>query len=63
MVSGRYPVKLIRHLRMERGYQIEKADEGIYYVKGDFFPIQILVTRLLSKKENLWLRSLTNHPE
>lgn len=48
---------------MERGYQIEKADEGIYYVKGDFFLIQILVTRLLSKKENLWLRSLINHPE
>ena len=37
-----------------------KADEGIYYITGDYIPIQILVTRQLSKTENLWLSHLTN---
>lgn len=28
---------------------------------GDFIPIQIIVTKKLSKEENLWLASLTDH--
>lgn len=60
LVTEKYPFKLIHHLENERGFRIKKAGEGIYYVKGDYIPVQILVTRLLSAKENLWLRSLTN---
>ena len=33
---------------------------GIYYVEGDQFAIQILITRELSGEENYWLHSLRN---
>ena len=51
----------IRHLRTVKKYDVEKVEDGIYNVKGDVFSIQILVTRELSEKENLWLKSLTNN--
>ena len=35
-------------------------EEGIYYVTGSKIPIQVIVTEQLSKKKNLWLRSLTD---
>ncbi len=60
LVSEGYPRELIRHLREVRGYEVENTEDGIYSVTGDKIPIQILVTRQLSRKENLWLRSLTN---
>ena len=59
-VSPGYPAKLIKHLRKNRGYSVEKEENGIYYVKGDFIPVQIVVTSKLSENENLWLKSLTN---
>lgn len=63
LVSKRYPRKVIEHLTEERGYKIRKEEEGIYYVEGDIFPIQILVTSRLSKEKNLWLSSLTDDIE
>ena len=60
LVSPGFPAKLIRHLRRNRGYSVEKEENGIYYVKGDYIPVQIVVTSQLSEKENLWLKSLTN---
>ncbi len=60
LVSESYPRELIRHLREVRKYTVEAVEDGIYSVTGDKIPIQILVTRQLSRKENLWLRSLTN---
>ena len=40
--------------------QIELEAERIYYVSGSKIPIQVIVTEQLSKKKNLWLRSLTD---
>ena len=60
-VCSRYPVKLIRHLKEKRGYTIEKPEDGIYYIKGDYFPIQIIVTSKLSETENLWLKNRTDN--
>ncbi len=60
LVSESYPRELVRHLREARGCTVEMVEAGIYSVTGDKIPIQILVTRQLSRKENLWLRSLTN---
>ncbi len=60
LVSESYPRELIRHLRDSRGFKVEKVEDGIYSIVGDTIPIQLLVTRQLSQKENLWLRSLTN---
>lgn len=62
-VSEKFPRKLIRHLKTEKKYKVEIVEGGIYYVKGDTIPIQLIVTRKLSERENLWLRSLTNKLE
>lgn len=35
-------------------------DDGIHYLAGDHFPIQIVVTSQLSAENNFWLRNLTN---
>ena len=60
MVCFRYPQKLMHHLEEEQGCRIEQKGCGIYYIYGDRFPIQIIVTKELSEEENLWLKSLTN---
>jgi len=57
-IESRYPRKLLEHLRRERGYTVEKTGTGIYTVSGDILPIQIINSRKLSEKENLWLKSL-----
>lgn len=59
-VSKKYPYQLIKHLKNVRNYKIKKNNPGIYYIKGDFVPIQFIVTSELEKKENLWLYSLTD---
>lgn len=60
-VSHGYPRKLMKHLKKKHGFRIQKIDAGIYYILGDFIPIQIIVTRYLSPEKNLWLSSLTDH--
>lgn len=37
-----------------------KKGQGIYYLYGDEFPMQILITKELSKEENYWLNNLRN---
>ena len=61
LVSQCYPRKLIAHLRRKRGYEVKRIEPGIYRVKGDMVPIQILVSRRMSPEKNLWLRNLTDH--
>lgn len=55
-----YPRKLVQHLIEVRGFEVELFEEGIYYIKGDIFPMQIIVTSRLSKEENFWLKNLTD---
>ena len=62
-VCHRYPRSLIRHLKEERGYQITRVEDGIYYIIGDKIPIQMILTKELSEKHNLWLKSLTDDLE
>lgn len=63
LVCHTCPRKLMEYLQTVENYRIETADEGIYYIKGDRFPIQIIVIRELSPDKNLWLSSLTDHLE
>ena len=63
LVTGKYPRKLIHHLKTKLRYQVKKAESRIYYVTGDKIPIQIIVTKELTEVENLWLKSLTNELE
>lgn len=59
-VAHRYPMKMIKHLEKIRGLEIINTDKGIYYILGDTFPIQLIVTKRLSEENNLWLSSLTD---
>lgn len=60
-VCSHYPRELMKHLVKNNRYIIDKKELGIYYILGDMFPIQILVTSELSEENNLWLRNLTNN--
>ena len=55
-----YPRKLLKHLSSFRDMNIKQVDKGIYYLTGDIFPMQLIVTSKLSEKNNLWLKELTN---
>ena len=54
------PKKFISHLETSRGYSLCRQEPGIYYLKGDKLPIQLIITAELSEAENLWLKSLTD---
>jgi hypothetical protein len=58
LAGARKPAKLMEYLRTTPGRRVEKTAEGMYYVHGEQFPIQIVETRRLSERENLWLASL-----
>jgi len=59
-VESRRPEKLIEHLTKKRNFTVEKNGHGIYIVKGDVLPIQIINNRKLSTEENVWLKDLDN---
>lgn len=60
-VCNHYPRKMLKQLEHGRKLTITKKADGIYYLDGDEFPIQILITKELSKKDNYWLQSLRNN--
>ena len=59
-VSFRYPNKMLELLKKDRELEVKKVDKGIYYLLGDSFPIQLIVTKKLSRENNFWLSCLTN---
>ena len=59
-VGSRYPRKLIGHLTKARNYTVEKAGAGIYTVKGDILPMQVIDSSQLPAGENLWLKGLSD---
>ena len=59
-VCKNYPYKFMEHLQKSRKNTMRKVEKGIYYIYGDIFPIQVIVTSRLSKDVNLWLKGLTN---
>jgi ribosomal protein S17E len=59
-VGSRHPRKLAEHLEQVHGYVVEKNSPGVYSVKGDPIPMQIIDTRELPVEENLWLAQLDN---
>ncbi len=60
-VGSHYPEEMFRHLKETRKIEIEYQSEGIYYLKGDFIPMQFLYLPKLDKEENYWLQSLRNN--
>lgn len=59
-ISKSYPRKLIQHLKAVRGYDLVPQGNGIWYIKGGMFPMQLIVTSKLSEADNFWLKNLTN---
>lgn len=57
-VCNHYPKMMIQHLQKQRKLKISKVEAGIYYITGDEFPIQLVITKELECRENLWLQSL-----
>ena len=56
-----HPRELLKYLENERGFTVRTVDDGVYYVEGDTFPIQILESKLLPPEENLFLRNLRSN--
>jgi len=59
-VESRHPRELLKHLQEVRGYTVEERLPGIYIIRGDILPIQIIDNRRLSEEENIWLKDLDN---
>lgn len=57
-VCSHYPREMLKHLKQVRGIHVEKHGSGIYYLKGDPIPMQLLIVKELSKAENYWLQIL-----
>ena len=58
-IRERKPVKLFKKLRMQK-FCIEEKWKGIYYIiKEGELHIQIIVTKELSRKNHIWLNSLS----
>jgi hypothetical protein len=59
-VESRRPKDVLAHLIEIWGCAIEERSPGIYIVKGNIIPIQIIDSRELSEAENIWLKNLDN---
>ena len=57
-VCSHYPMALIDHLKKNYGILLREVFEGIYYMDGLMFPVQVLVTDQLSKEDYIWLSRL-----
>lgn len=60
-LSFRYPRKLFSHLQKDCKKEIERPFPGIYYIKGEMYETQVVITHELPPGEALYLRCLTNH--
>jgi len=57
----KHPRNLLHYLEHERGFKVTTSDDGICYVKGDTFDMQILESKLLSEEENLFIKNLRSN--
>jgi predicted transposase YdaD len=46
-----------------RKYQVVEVEQGIYEVRGDYLPIQLIETKKLSRENNQWLKDLARDLE
>lgn len=53
------PDQLFECLEQEQNITYKKHADGIFFVEGFLFPVQIIITKELEKKEHTWLRSLS----
>jgi len=58
VVATRHPRKLLTFVKNQ--FTTHQKQPGIYIVKGEIYPTQIIVGGELSKRENFWLANLRN---
>ena len=56
-----HPRKLMKFLKNVRGLKVNEVGDGIYYVEGEIVPLQILESKRLSTKSNLFLKNLRSN--
>jgi len=56
-----FPRELVRSLENERGLKVQDLGDGLYYVGGEVFPVQILENKRLSPDSNVFLRNLRSN--
>ncbi|WP_346698110.1 3-isopropylmalate dehydrogenase [Catenibacillus scindens] len=56
--SSHFPRKMMAHMQKDLHLRITAYDTGIFHIQGGIFPIQVLITRKLSKKDYYWLQHL-----
>ena len=57
-VCSHYPREFLKHLERVRGMCTEYQGGGIYYLKGDPIPMQLLIAPRMSDEENYWIKSM-----
>jgi hypothetical protein len=58
-VGWRHPGKLLKYLGEAYGYEVREMRDGIYYVKGDIFGVQVIETKRLKGGDGgEWLKGL-----
>ena len=55
------PIKLFDYLTNGRGFQVNEVSPGIYYVIGDTFATQIIESKKLNAKENVFIKNLRSN--
>lgn len=53
-----YPRKFLSHLKERLHISVREYSEGIYYLSGGLFPMQLLLTHRLVPEDYYWLQSL-----
>jgi hypothetical protein len=56
-----HPRNLLNYLKHDRNFKVTYTEDGICYVKGDTFDIQILESKELSEEKNLFLTNLRSN--
>jgi hypothetical protein len=58
LVESGYSRNVFHHLKTDLGYDVEESEAGIYVVKGLPMPVQIIESKKLDARENMWLKNL-----
>jgi hypothetical protein len=63
IVLYKNPREVIKYIKLNYGWEFDKKFEGVYYVTGSNFRIQIINCKELMNDENLWLHGLRRDVE
>lgn len=60
LITRKYPRKLMKYLADTHGQEVVGVGDGIYYIKGEKVPVQILEQKKLSSDDSLFLKNLNS---